>query len=107
MIYEVLLTGLKPARVLGMKASPNRMGRPTLLPPKPASFLLRLPPDLLQDLRAYAGSRGRSANEVIWKALAAFCNEPVQVRDAIVALPAATTGKNSVEKTGGSRKSRR
>jgi hypothetical protein len=61
------------------------MGRPTSLPPDARSFLLRLPPELLQDLRTYAGSKEKSANEIIWKALEKWWGEQPE-HDAIVAV---------------------
>lgn len=77
----------------------KRMGRPTKLPADAKSFLIRLPAELLHDLRTYAGSKAISANEAIWRALEDWWGRQPE-HDAIVAVrepvsPPRKTGRAS------------
>ena len=82
------------------------MGRPRTAPPNAVSFLLRLPPELLQDLRTYAGSKSKSLNEVIWKALAAWF-ETLPEKDAVIALRMASSAGTPSKNPARRRKTRR
>lgn len=81
-----------------MKAKPRTAGRPRVVPKDARGFVLRLPRDLHEKLRAIAVFRELSLHQLVWDALAEWAEEHGDEYEAIVNLRAHL--ENSTAKPG-------